>query len=112
MNAQVTEYIGQIDVPWQVEICNQIRNAIYSAVPAVEEQVKYKQAYYTVDSKQLCVFFPAKGWINVTIFNAESLEAPAGFFEKSDKPERKGIKIREGVDFDYSFLEQLLKQVA
>ncbi|WP_442602369.1 DUF1801 domain-containing protein [Paenibacillus sp. KN14-4R] len=112
MNAKVTEYIEQIDAQWQVEICNQIREAIHQAVPAVEEQVKYKQAYYTVNGKQLCVFFPAKGWINVTIFHAESLEAPQGFFEPSDKPERKAIKIREGTEFDYSLLEKLLREVA
>jgi hypothetical protein len=59
----------------------------------------------------MCLF-PAKNWVNVTLFHAQSLEAPTGFFEKGAKPERKAIKIRQDKDFDYDYLGELLKQVA
>lgn len=112
MNQAVTEYIHNIEEAWQVEVCNQIREVVYRSIPDVEEQVKYKQAFYTLNGKQVCVFFPAKNWVNITIFHAENLEAPTGFFEKGTKQERKAIKIRNDNEFDYDLLGNLLHQVA
>lgn len=109
MNPAVTEYIGNIDHGWQVDICNRVREVIHQSIPDVEEQVKYRQAFYTKNGKQICVFFPAKAWVNVTIFNAGTLEAPAGLFEPGDNPDRKAIKIRDGRDFDYELLAQLFQ---
>lgn len=110
MNKQVTQYIDEINQQWQVEVCQKVRKAIYHAIPALEEQIKYNQAFYTLDGKQVCVFFPAKSWVNVTVFNAENIKAPEGFFEKTNKPERKTIKIHEGQTFDYDILENCLIQ--
>lgn len=111
MNPKVTEYIEKINQSWQVEVCHNIRQAIHQAIPDIEEQIKYNQAFYTLNGKQVCVFFPAKSWVNITIFHAESLKAPEGFFEKSDKPERKAIKIRDGQAFDYDVLIQCLQDM-
>lgn len=111
MNSKVTEYIDKINQAWQVEVCNNIRQAIHQAIPDIEEQIKYNQVFCTLNGKQVCVYFPAKNWINVTIFHAESLKAPEGFFEKSDKPERKALKIKEGQAFDYGVLAQYLQEV-
>lgn len=112
MNQQVTDYIQNITKESQVDICNRVRQLIHENIPNVEEQVKYKQAFYSINGKQACVFFPAKDWINVTLFQATNLEAPAGFFEKSDQPDRKTVKIRDGADFDYEVLAGLLKKLA
>lgn len=110
MKKQVRQYIDEINQQWQVEVCNKVRNAIYHAIPEIEEQIKYKQAFYTLNGKQVCVFFPAKSWVNVTIFNAENIEAPEDFFEKTIKSERKTIKIHEGQTFDYDALKNCLIQ--
>lgn len=111
MNEQVTEYINKINIEWQVDICEQIRNIILQSIPEVEEQIKYNQAFYSLNGKQLCVFFPAKNWVNVTLFNAEEIEAPEGFFEPSNKPERKAVKIREGQAFEYDVLAKCFQQI-
>ncbi|MCH5584498.1 DUF1801 domain-containing protein [Shimazuella sp. AN120528] len=111
MNQEITAYIDQIEQEWQKEICNQIRQVIHQTLPEVQEQVKYKQAFYTKDGKQVCVFFPAKNWINVTLFNAETVEAPEGFFESSSKADRKAVKIKEGQSFDYSLLGKILRHI-
>ncbi|MXQ52943.1 DUF1801 domain-containing protein [Shimazuella alba] len=108
----MTEYIHDIEEAWQVEVCNQIRQVIHKAIPEMEEQIKYKQAFYTLNGEQICVFFPAKNWVNMTIFHAVNLEAPTGFFEKGAKPERKAIKIRKDKEFDYDLLGKLLQQAA
>lgn len=112
MNQQVTDYIQKIEKDWQVHTCNRVRQLIHQSIPAVEEQVKYRQAFYTVNGKQVCVFFPAKDWVNVTLFNAASLQAPEGTFEPSDHPDRKTIKIKENKELDDAVLESLFKQAA
>ncbi|MED1780705.1 DUF1801 domain-containing protein [Brevibacillus fortis] len=111
MNQQVTDYIQNITNESQVEVCNRIRQLIHENMPNVEEQVKYKQAFYSILGKQVCVYFPAKDWINVTLFQAANLEAPAGFFEKSDHADRKTIKIRNGKEFDFDVLAGLFKKL-
>lgn len=82
MNQQVIQYIDKINQAWQVKVCHKVREAIYKAIPEIEEQIKYNQAFYSLNGKQVCVFFPAKSWINVTIFNAENLTAPEVFLKK------------------------------
>lgn len=112
MNQQVTDYIQKIDKEWQVQTCNRVRQLVHQSIPAVEEQVKYRQAFYTMNGKQVCVFFPAKDWVNVTIFHASSLEAPEGLFEPTDHPDRKTIKIKEHKELDDDVLASLFKQAA
>jgi hypothetical protein len=112
MNQEVTTYIQEIAVPWQVDICNHIRHLIHQVLPEINEQVKYKQAFYTLQDKQICVFFPAKNWVNITLFHAENLKAPSSFFEKNTKPERKTIKIKQDTEFNYDLLAELFKQIA
>lgn len=111
MNEQVTQYIEKINQDWQKDICMKLRETIFKSVPNITEQVKYNQAFYAVEGKQLCVFFPAKNWVNVTLFHAEKVEAPPGYFEPSDKPERKGIKIRADQIFDFDVLSTCLEQL-
>jgi len=57
----------------------------------------------------VAVLGTAKGWVTFTIFDAESLQAPDGFFEEGD-PNRKTIKILNGQVVDYALLAKLLKQ--
>lgn len=111
MNQQVTQYIEKINEVWQKEICTKIRQTIHMAIPNITEQVKYNQAFYALEDKQVCVFFPAKNWVNITIFNARMVEAPEGYFEPSDNPERRAIKIRAGQAFDFDILSRCLKQI-
>lgn len=112
MNPQVTDYIQKIEKDWQVKACSHVRRLIHQSIPDVEEQFKYRQAFYTVNGKQVCVFFPAKDWVNVTLFHAGELQAPEGLFEPSDHPDRKTIKIKENRELDDDVLAALFKQAA
>lgn len=111
MNQEVTAYINNINQDWQQEVCNQIRKVIFETIPNVREQIKYKQAFYTLEEKQVCVYFPAKNWVNVTFFQAESLKAPAGFFEPSSNANRKTHKIHKDQALNCSHLASLFKQI-
>jgi hypothetical protein len=111
MNQQVTDYIQNIKLPWQADICNQLRQIARQAIPDVEERIQYGKPHFLKKGKYAAVLGTAKGWVSFTIFNAKSVKAPDGLFEAGD-PDRKTIKIREGQAVDYALLEKLLTQAA
>lgn len=111
MNPAVTEYIQSLDKPWQAEVCGTIRQIVQQSVPEVEERIQYRKPHFLKNVKYAGALGTAKEWVSFTIFNAESLDAPEGFFEDGP-PERKTIKIREGQDVDYALLAQFVEQAA
>jgi len=111
MNPDVTEYIKKINQEWQVEVCNRIRQIIHQAIPDVVERIQYSKPHFLKNGKYAGVLGPAKNWVSFTIFNAETLEAPEGFFEPG-AADRKTIKIREGQAVDYDRLAKLVQQAA
>ncbi|MAS36751.1 MAG: hypothetical protein CL610_22290 [Anaerolineaceae bacterium] len=54
----------------------------------------------------------AKGWVSVTIFNAQALETPEGMFEASKNGDRKMLKIHQGQAVDSDLLAILIQQVS
>ncbi|GLV55407.1 hypothetical protein KDH_22510 [Dictyobacter sp. S3.2.2.5] len=60
MNPEVTEYIEKIDQPWQVEVCNRLRQLILQTVAEVDEVKLYNRPHYKKNEQYLCVFFVAK----------------------------------------------------
>jgi hypothetical protein len=111
MNQQVTEYIQAIKLPWQAEVCMQLRQIIQGAIPDVEERIQYGKPHFLKKGKYAAVVGTAKGWVSFTIFNATSVEGPEGLFEDGD-PARKTVKIKEGQAVDYALLGKLLAQAA
>lgn len=112
MNQAVTDFIDNLKLEWQAEICKAIRQTIHKSIPSVEERIQYGKPHYLKNGKYACVLGTAKGWVSFTIFNAESLQAPDGFFEASDVSERKTVKIREGQTVDYELLGKLIQQAS
>jgi hypothetical protein len=112
MNQDIISYIDKLAQKWQADICNQLRQIIHQAVPEVVERIQYGKPHFLKDGKYACVLGAAKGWVSLTIFNAQALETPEGMFESSDTGDRKTIKIREGQQVDYDLLGGLLQQAA
>ncbi len=115
MNQDVTDYINNLnDKPnqeWQVEVCNQLRKMTFDVIPDAAERLQYGKPHYRKNNKYAAVLSTAKGWVTYSIFNAASVEEPAGFFE-AGKPELKTIKILKGQTVDYDLLAKLLKQAS
>ena len=111
MNEAVTEYIQNLKETWQAEICTRLRQVIHQAVPEIEERIQYGKPHFTKNGKYAYVLGAAKDWLSFTIFQADALEAPAGFFEAGN-PDRKTVKFRKGQAIDYDFLAQLVQQAA
>ncbi|MCD9025318.1 DUF1801 domain-containing protein [Cohnella silvisoli] len=109
MNQEVTAFIENINVPWQVEVSNRLRQMIHQAIPDVEERIQYKKPHFLKNGKYAAVITPSKDVINFMIFNVADLELPKGF---EGPPERKWIKIRDGQSTDYEMLAKLLIQAS
>jgi hypothetical protein len=112
MNPDVTAYIDKIDQGWQAEICNQVRQIVHAAVPDVQERIQYGKPHFLKNGKYAAVLGTAKGWVSLTIFNAQGLETPDGLFESSENGDRKTIKIKPGQAVDEPLLTGLIQQAA
>jgi hypothetical protein len=112
MNQAVTDYIQKISQEWQTLICTQLREMLLQAMPDVEERIQYGKPHYLKNGKYAAVFATAKGWVSLTIFNAQALTPPEGLFETSEKGDRITIKIKPGQTVDAELLTQLLAQAS
>lgn len=112
MNQQVTDYISNIKVEWQAEVCQRLREMICSALPEAEERLQYGKPHYLKNGKYAFVLGTAKEWVSLTIFNAQTLDTPDGLFEASANGDRKTIKIRAGQAVDADLLAGLIRQAA
>lgn len=112
MNQQVTEYIEKINLPWQAHLAKQLRQVILQAIPDVDERIQYGKPHYLKNKNYAVVLGTAKGWVSLTIFNAQALKTPDGLFETSENGERKTIKIREGQAVDTELLAKLIGEAA
>jgi hypothetical protein len=106
MNPDVTAFIESINLPWQVEVCNRLRQMVHQSIPDVEERMQYRKPHYLKNGKYAAVITPSKDAVSFMIFNVADLELPKGLFEGS--PARKWIKIRDGQSTDYEMLAKLL----
>jgi hypothetical protein len=110
MNEQVNIYIEAIKLPWQAEICRQLRGAVLESIPDAEERIQYGKPHYLKNGRYTALMGTAKGWVSFTIFNARTLDTPEGLFEESENGDRKTIKIREGQEVDYELLAGLIRE--
>jgi hypothetical protein len=111
MNQEVTGYIQKISQAWQADVCNRIRQIVHQSIPEVQERIQYGKPHFLKNGKYACVLGTAKGWVSFTIFNAEALVAPDGFFEAGGA-DRKTIKILQNQAVDYELLATLVQQAA
>ncbi|WP_127587460.1 DUF1801 domain-containing protein [Paenibacillus koleovorans] len=109
MNPEVTAFIENNPVAWQIEISSKLRQMVQETIPGVDERIQYKKPHFLKNGKYAAVISPAKDSLSFMIFNVAGLELPKGF---EGPEERKWVKIREGQTPDYEMLSGLLKQAS
>lgn len=110
MSQEVAEFIEKIEVSWQAELCQQLRQVVHNAIPDVQERLQYNKPHFLKNKKYAAVISTSKDAVSFTIFNATDLALPEGLF--SGPPERKTIKFRNGEQLDSGMLTALLQQAA
>ena len=110
LNAEVTAFIEQISIPWQINVAGQLRQLVHDSIPDAQERIQYKKPHFLKNGTYAAVISPSKQAVSFTIFNAAGLDLPDGIFE--GPVERKTIKIKEKDKPDYEWLAGLLKQAS
>ena len=110
-NNEVTAYIEKLQ-PWQVEVCNSLREMIGVTVPGAKEQFQYGAPHYLKNRAFSCMFRASKAKISFMIFNAEEIEPIKGVLRSMGNGERKTADIREGQEVDYDLLSKILKETS
>ncbi|QGR00352.1 DUF1801 domain-containing protein [Paenibacillus psychroresistens] len=109
MNEEVTIYIEKLGAAWQIELSMRLREMVHETITSVEERIQYKKPHFLKNGHYAAVISPSKDAIAFMIMNTVGLEFPKGF---EGPPERKWIKIKEGVSPDYTLLSSLLAQAS
>jgi hypothetical protein len=109
MNEEVTTYIEKLGAAWQIELSKRLREMVHQTITSVEERIQYKKPHFLKNGHYAAVISPSKDAIAFMIMNTAGLEFPKGF---EGPPERKWIKIKEGVSPDYTLLSSLLAQAS
>jgi hypothetical protein len=110
MNPEVTSFIESINLPWQVEVCNRLRQMVHQSIPDIEERMQYKKPHFLKNGKYAAVITPSKDAVSFMIFNVADLELQKGLFDGPS--ERKWVKIRDGQSMDYEMLAKTLVQAS
>jgi hypothetical protein len=109
MNEEVTAYIEKLGAAWQSELSMRLREMVHQTITPVEERIQYKKPHFLKNGHYAAVISPSKDAITFMIMNTAGLEFPKGF---EGPPERKWIKIKEGISPDYTLLSSLLTQAS
>ncbi|WP_379135201.1 DUF1801 domain-containing protein [Paenibacillus sp. sgz500958] len=110
MSQEVNEFIEKVKEPWQASLCHELRQAVHSAIPDVQERIQYKKPHFLKNKKYAAVISTSKDAVSFTIFNTAGLELPEDLFD--GPPERKTIKFRKDEPVDAEMLTDWVKQAS
>jgi hypothetical protein len=111
MNEEVIQYIQKTQ-PWQVEVCNTLRDLVLTNVPNVEERLQYGKPHYLKDGSYLAVIHASKDKVSFMLFNATKIPEVKGFLRSMGNGDRKTVDIRDGQSVDYEQLANLVSKVS
>ncbi|ONM49768.1 DUF1801 domain-containing protein [Nocardia donostiensis] len=110
-NNEVTHYIDKA-LPWQIEVCRQLRSMVHETIPAAEEQIQYGKPHFLKNGRHAAVIHVAKSKVSFMVFNASEVEAVKGVLRSMGNGERKTADIVEGQDVDYDLLAAILAKAS
>jgi hypothetical protein len=74
---RVDAYIGTLP-DWQQRICQEVRELVHEADPAVEETIKRRVQPYFVLNGNICALLAAKHHVNVFLYDGAIVPDPEG----------------------------------
>ncbi|MEV6927212.1 DUF1801 domain-containing protein [Dactylosporangium sp. NPDC051485] len=111
MNDDVTTYINR-GLPWQVEVCEKLRQLVHRTVPDVEERLEYGKPHFASDGQHVAAIHVARGKISFLIFNASGIDPVKGVLRSLGNGERKTADISEGQAVDVELLADVLARTS
>jgi hypothetical protein len=111
MDDDVTTYISR-GLPWQVDVCEKLRQLVHRTVPDVEERLEYGKPHFSSNGRHVAAIHLARGKISFLIFNAGSIDPVKGVLRSLANGDRKTADISEGQAVDYELLADVLTRTS
>ncbi|MDX6235408.1 MAG: hypothetical protein QOG10_223 [Kribbellaceae bacterium] len=111
MNSDVTDYLAKTK-PWQLEVCNLLRDTVQSTLPGVDEVLRYGKPHFNVDGRHAAVLHVAAAKVSFMVFDAGDVEAVPGMLRSLGSGDRKVVDLREGDTVDPAFIADLLRRTS
>ena len=97
---------------WQRELCQELRDLVHEADPAVEETVKRRVRPYFVLDGNVCALLAAKYHVNLFLYDGAIVPDPDGIITAGhDNQTARTVSFREGEPVPRGPLTTMLRQI-
>jgi hypothetical protein len=108
---RVDAYIDSLPT-WQQQICQQVRDLVHAADPAVEETIKRRVQPYFVCEGNVCALLAAKDHINVFLYDGAIVPDPEGIITAGHgNKTARTVAYREGETINERALLEMFRQI-
>ncbi|CAN5788701.1 hypothetical protein BH20ACT7_BH20ACT7_20450 [soil metagenome] len=111
VDPRVDDYIDALP-DWQRAICQQVRELVHAADPAVAETIKFKVRPYFVLEGNICALLAAKDHVNVFLYDGAIVPDPAGIITAGhDNTTARTVAFRRGEPINADALTAMFKHI-
>ena len=108
---RVDAYIDALP-PWQQAICQQVRDLVLAADPAVAETIKRGTQPYFVVAGNVCALLATKDHVNVFLYDGAIVPDPDGIITGGhDNSTARTVAIRAGEPINAGALTAMFRQI-
>lgn len=111
MHNDVSKYFDKA-LPWQREVCQNLRQVVRQTIPGVEEKLEYGKPHFLKNDQHAAVIHVAKDKVSFMVFNAAHVDPVKGVLRSLGNGDRKAVDITEGQDVDYELLADILTRTS
>lgn len=110
-DSRVDDYIDSL-VPWQRELCRELRDLIHEADPELSETVKRRVRPYFVLQGNVCALLAAKDHVNLFLYDGAIVPDPEGIITAGhENKTARTIAFYEGQTINRAAVSTMLKQI-
>jgi hypothetical protein len=111
VDPRVDAYIDALPA-WQQAVCQEVRELVHAADPAVVETIKRTvQPYFVLDGN-ICALLAAKDHVNVFLYDGGIVPDPEGIITAGhDNTTARTVSVREGETVKAAALSAMFRQI-
>lgn len=106
----VDSYIDRL-LPWQQDICRNVREIIWAADPEIEETIKRSVQPYFVLHGNVCALLAAKDHVNLFLYDPTAADPQRLINQGHNNATARAIQIYEGDPIDRPALTDLIRAI-
>ena len=111
VDPRVDAYIESL-LPWQRDICQEVRELVHSVDPEVAETVKRRVRPYFVLQGNICALLAAKAHVNVFLYDGAIVPDPDGIITGGhDNTTARTVAVRQGEAVPAAGLAAMFRQI-